>query len=231
LDTAVRRKIRAIQGIVAVAAVAGSTAVVGGKVAILGSRPQTDPSVEFRVIDARPPADQKNGFLNDLAVDCDYGVYKLGDDRTDPPRMAYLHDYLVNLLGKQLHGKSLEVTRYTMYINRASIWVAELRAKSRGGPDLPDKVKPVMGSRCPPEKMHGGYYADSEVTTTFSPVIIEIEATYDGRKLRVRSVYSPTRELPARNDSHPEDGAEYFVALRDANSELAKRMIDTAMSR
>ncbi|HET7810883.1 MAG TPA: hypothetical protein VFL16_09935 [Steroidobacteraceae bacterium] len=194
--------------------------------------------MDFRVVDSRPRADKKNGSLSQTAIDCDYAVYRFGDKRTDPTRLSYLHDYLVVLFGQQLHGKSLEVTRYAMYLNSAAIRLAELRGHSGAGvgpggapvySDYPFEL--VMGSRCAPEKMRGGYYAASEVTTNFSPVVIEIEATYEGHKLRVRTVHSPARELHIWEIDSPEESAEYFAALRDANAELAERIIDTAMPR
>jgi hypothetical protein len=56
--------------------------------------------------------------------------------------------------------------------------------------------------------------------------VVEIEATFQGRNLSVRTVYSPPREINARQLENPADAKEYFQAMRRANWKLATSMFN-----
>ena len=67
---------------------------------------------------------------------------------------------------------------------------------------------------------YGGYYAPWEATTNFSPVILEIAGTLDGKPFSSRSVYSPTLELHTGKLELPKYAAVVAEAMRMAHVEL-----------
>lgn len=59
----------------------------------------------------------------------------------------------------------------------------------------------------------------TEVTTPFSPIVIEIAVAIDGKEFSVRNVYSPEKEIdPAFGN--PESASALFAAIRKASGLL-----------
>jgi len=170
----------------------------------------------FTIADARPDKDKTSEILSLWVTACDYGIYRLGDERTQPPKLAFLRHNLEDALGARLKNATLTVTRYRMYINSR----AQLRAQVNG---MYTGVVPGMlaaaGEGCTKEETSGGWFEASEVTTTFPPVIVEIEATLNAKTYSVRSVYS-TQGKNVDDAGTP----ELFNAMRKADVRLADQL-------
>lgn len=171
------------------------------------------------VIDARPQSDKETEHLSLLATSCDYGVRRLGDEKTVPPRLLLLQQDLEDRLGPLVQGRTLTVTRYAIYFNRA----AGLRRGLGSSFGIIGAVMSGIGSQCPKEKTTGGWYKAADVTTPFSPIIVNLEATFAGRRHVVRSVYSPTEEL-SMMFGEPKAASGLFEAIRKATNALAAKI-------
>lgn len=174
----------------------------------------------FQLLDSRPAADSHDGYLSTARGDCDAWTFRVGDARTPRPRIEALQADLASQFGADLEGRKVEITHYAIFINRG------VRVNN-GPPDhatFGDHPKDwryrEMGSQCEPEKTHGGYYAPWEATTNFSPVILEIAGTLDGKPFSSRSVYSPTLELHTGKLELPRYAAVVAEAMRMAHVEL-----------
>ncbi len=76
-----------------------------------------------------------------------------------------------------------------------------------------------MGSKCPREETTAGWYSAVEVTSLYSPLIVEITAAVNGKQYAVRSVYSPPRGFDFKD---PEASQFIFEAMRKATDMLTE---------
>lgn len=172
------------------------------------------------IVDARPDIEKKSEFLSLLITQCDYGIRRIGDEVTRPSRIELLQSDLSQALGQGIHGKSLRLTHYTIFLNMG----ATLRRNTYGtNSGLVTSIMEGMGSRCSREQTSGGWYASSELTAPYSPIIIEISVLVDGVEKSIRMVYSPAKELDMKF-SDPLAGKTLFDAMRKANRALADRI-------
>jgi hypothetical protein len=175
---------------------------------------------EFTLLDSRPVADGRDGYLSIARGDCDAWTFRVGDHRTQKPRLDALQADLAAQLGSGVRVGRIEVTHYAIFINRG------VRVNN-GTPDHgyheerpKDWRYREMGSACEPERTHGGYYAPWEATTNFSPVIVEIAGNLDGKPFASRSVYSPALELQTGKLELPRYATVLTEAMRMAHVEL-----------
>jgi len=189
------------------------------QVAVLQGFEPSDNNAGLTIVDARPAAEKTSEHLSRLITSCDYGIDRLGDEATQPAKMALLQHDLVRLLGDRAKGMTISVSHYTVHINKSR----QLR-KSVFRPNeglIKDLMEPI-GKDCPREKMTGGWYTASEVSTPHSPVIIEITANVDGKAHAVRTVYSPPEMFGIIQA--PAAARMIFQAIRQANDALADRI-------
>ncbi|MBV9993229.1 MAG: hypothetical protein JOZ72_18300 [Alphaproteobacteria bacterium] len=174
------------------------------------------PDASFTITDARPEKDKTSEVLSYWATACDYGIYRIGDERTVPPKLVFLRRNLEDALGARLKGAALTVTRYRVHINSR----AQLRNQLNG---MYTGVVPAMldaaGNGCTKDETSGGWFDASEVTTAFPPAIVEIEAAMAGKTYSVRAVYS-TEGKNVDDAGTP----ELFNAMRKANAVLADQL-------
>ncbi len=194
-------------------------------VARLPVTPLVDASIHFTIIDSRQGAEESGGYISTKKEDCERWTYRISDVQTDPPRLSVLHTELIAALGTALHDKSLDVTRYAIFINKRSYF--EFRS-AIGEYGSARGVVPSMGSRCESQVTRGGYYAPWESTTNYSPIIVELNASYDGKPLRVRVVHSPGAELSMEKFGRGEHSEALLAAMRIAMAELIMAIRKTA---
>jgi hypothetical protein len=177
------------------------------------------PAVNFTVADGRAEDDKKQKILSLMITSCSYAIQRVGDKKT-PNRIDTLREDLVRIKGASLEGKTLNVSSYNIFFNNAAI----LRGMvySQYGGIIPDLMK-EKGAECPKEKMKGGWFDYAELTEPHSPLIVEMEASFDGQPHSVRVLYAPPRELPG-NFKKPEDAQDLLVVMRKAAEALAAQL-------
>jgi hypothetical protein len=151
-------------------------------------------AMHFKWRDARP-ADQRESELESGSIsNCAYGSFRLGDDRFTPNRVSVLRSDLERALGAELAGRSVSLQAYTVHLNRAA------RFRNGASPvgllgalaDAALNDRSVHG--CGPDDLRGSYLS-SEVTTSFSPLVVVMDVEVDGRPVHARHVESAPREL------------------------------------
>jgi hypothetical protein len=181
-------------------------------------RDYTKPSaaVPFQIMDSRPAAEREGKLMSLLITSCNYGVRQVGDKNLTPDRITLLSEDLNAAMGAELAGKSLELKRYGVHLNVAQV----LRNNASGAnPGLIVGMLKDVGTRCKREEMEAGWFEPDDVTTPYSPFIIEITLAVDGKTHSTRSVYSPDEEMsPALGD--PATTAALFAAIKQANGKL-----------
>lgn len=188
------------------------------QVAVLDGYQPVDAAIDLRIVDSRPEKEKSSELMSLLITSCDYGIRRLGDETTVPPRMVLLRNDLVRSLGVAAHGKVLTVSHYTIHYNNA----AALRGSIYGpGVGLVAAAMQSMGSNCPREKTAEGWYAASELNSPHSPLIVEIVASIDGQQHTVRSIYAPPREFGGRF-GEPDAARELFESIKRANTALSE---------
>ena len=181
------------------------------------------------LVDARKANELKTETLSNWITSCDYGIRRLGDDGEGPPKLALLKQGLDAALPAPLAGKTLTISKYVVFVNVS----AALRRGAYGShPGVVGAVMSGMGSNCSREGTTDGWYGATEVTSVFSPLVVEIEATLDGKAFSARIVYSPDYETEGEfgeriwSGGHfkPEALAALTLALHRANAALAEQL-------
>lgn len=136
----------------------------------------TPTAAGLTILDERSAADKKQKVLSAGITSCEYGVYRL-DEKRAPGRFDALRIALESAKGAALADKALHVARYDIFFNNG----ARLRGTTYapyGG--LVIEAMKGMGVNCPKEKMRGGWFDGSEITTPHGPIIIEMSVALDG---------------------------------------------------
>jgi hypothetical protein len=133
--------------------------------------------------------------------------------------MVLLRQELSERLGALAQGQTVTVNRYVIFHNRREATRGSVFAGKSGL--IPSAFK-AAGDSCPEEKTTGGWFDPAETTTPFSPIIVQIEATMDGRTRSVRTVYSPSEELYGFGE--PAASEALFAAMRKATEALAQEL-------
>lgn len=172
------------------------------------------------ILDERAAADKKRKLLSMGITSCEYGVYRL-DEKRAPGRFDALSIALESSKGVALAGKTLHVARYDVYFsNGARLRDMTYRAHTGG---VVTGAMIGLGANCPREKMKGGWFAASEVTTPHGPIIVEMTVSLDGATYESRSVHSSSIEMMGGFKS-PEEKAEMSAALKSAADALAAKL-------
>lgn len=154
--------------------------------ASVGSAP-----VDFQLVDERSPEDSKKKIYSYLITACNYGVFRLGDERQSMDRMKRLRLAVIDAAGDKLSGKTLKVTRYVAHVNVATQFRTVAAGAALGGAVLASAASAKRPSpKCSRDKMAAGWFEPSELTNDNAPIIIEISASMDGHAYEIRSVYS-----------------------------------------
>ena len=177
---------------------------------------QDHPSpIDLKIIDSRPADDKESEWLSLIVTSCDYGIRRWGDETTIPPKLTLLRRDLEDTLNNQLSNATITVSKYAIFFNGSAGLRHTVYSGSIG---IVPAIMESMGSNCSKEETTGGWYAASEVTNSHSPIVIEIEAAFEGKNYNVRTVYSPEEELPVTGGL--ESASALFAAIHKANAAL-----------
>ncbi|WP_153067198.1 hypothetical protein [Steroidobacter cummioxidans] len=177
----------------------------------------------FEIADARPAEERESKIMSLLITSCNYGVHQVGDKRMVPDRLTLLGEDLNAAMGAQLAGKSLVLNRYAVHFNNAQ---ALRNGVAKMNPGLIVDMLKGVGARCPRDEMKAGWFEPDDVTTPYSPFIVEVTLTVDGKAHSVRSVYSPDKEV-SQTMGDPESTVALFAAIRKANEKLIASLRET----
>jgi hypothetical protein len=175
-----------------------------GPAAAQGS-PAPAVDIKYRLQDARPAEEKTSKLLSVWIWNCGYGITRLGDASGLQDRMIALDHDLKQAFGAHLQGREVIVDHYTVYVNGHSAevgrsWGAGLTLGVGGaiggglGGAVGGNPKTTHAS-CPREKMKGGWFDASEITTPYTPYIVEITVRIDGSRVSARSVFSPSSNV------------------------------------
>jgi hypothetical protein len=175
----------------------------------------------FEFIDARLAQDKQSEFLALSPNSCDYAIRRLGDEVSRPSKMDILHRDLVDGLGNQLTGKTIRVTRYAIYFNAHASYASAARNfyGSSGGAVGALAGGAVAPNECTKDKVSGGWYEPSELTSMNSPTVVELEIEVGGKAFIARAVYSE-REFSNGTFSSAQDTTVILDAIRLAHAKL-----------
>lgn len=164
--------------------------------------PQADsgaaPPLQLNYSDARPTDEKKTRpYLTLWRFSCVFGVQELGDEFVD--RVGQLRHDLTVAYGDRLVGKAIVVDHYHLYLNQRA-----MQGENSWGTAMVGVFAIGIGAdahtthpACSREKMPQGWFDPAELTTPWSPFIVEMEVHIDGQDHLVHSVYSPTKNMPA----------------------------------
>ncbi len=177
-------------------------------------------AANFTVTDARPDSDKTQEILSLWVTSCKYGIYRMADNRTNPPRIVLLRHDLEASLGNLLRDRTLVVHGYRMYMNKR----APLRNTVNGSfTGVVPGMLAQAGEGCTKEETGEGWYDTSE-TTSSSALIVEIQASMNSKDYEIRSV---SGIVPIEQSS---DSDQVFGALHKANAALAEQIQKSAPS-
>lgn len=199
------------------AAIIGSLLLVAAcasPTAILPGFQDLPSATNFTVTDVRPDADKTYEILSLFVTSCQYGIYQFADTRSNPPRMVLLRYDLEAALGSRLRNKTLIVNRYVMYMNKRAPLRATVNGMYQG---IVPSALAAAGEGCTKEETGEGWF-DASDTDAAGALIVEIQATMDGKTYKVRSVSGLVD--PAKAD----DSQQVFGALRKAHAALAEQL-------
>ena len=177
-------------------------------------------NVGFSIVDKREKKDSKTETISYLVTSCDYAIDRIGDEVTSPNRLNLLRSDLEQEISNLLKDSKLIVNKYTIHINTGAYYRG-VTFSGTGGliPSLMEK----MGSSCKESETSEGWYDKTEITTPYSPVIVQLNVSFNGREIKLRNVYSPTKEFMNKYDD-PVSSTEIFNAIRKAHFELIKEL-------
>ena len=173
----------------------------------------------FEFVDARPAQDKQTAFLSLSTSSCDYAIRRLGDEVSRPSKMDILHRDLVAGLGNQLTGKTVRVTHYAVYINRHASFLGAARGYYEVTGAVGALASAHIPDECTKDKVSGGWYELSELTSMNSPTVVELEIDVDGKAFIARAVYSE-REFGNGALSSAQDTTVILDAISLANAKL-----------
>jgi len=196
------------------------------------SAPARSESAGPDVVDKRPMSDREAEIHSLWVSSCDYGVFTIPEDSAAETYMASLHDELAAVPSDPWSGHQVVVTHYAAYLNNKKALKSRAVFAGVGGllggliANAVTKT-PTGGESCAQNKMHGGWFAGSEVTTSFAPIIVELEATVDGKPFKVHSVYSPTVATSPK-PKKPAERAQLDAAIKKADKAFVSALTGQA---
>lgn len=138
-----------------------------------------------------------------MSTNCSWGVYRMGDDKFTPNRVALLRSDLDNALGAELAGKTLTLKNYTVHFNRALEMRSQL-ALQQSTSLLSALISAALNDTsvhgCGTEDLKGSYFAH-EVKASFSPLVVVIDVAIDNKLFHVRWVESSPIAIPIPDES------------------------------
>jgi hypothetical protein len=222
-------------------AVAGTTGNVGramlsilalaGCLAFKASAKEPANLLGFALVDARPDEELKTVDYRTKTRSCMMGLIVPGDlgRGKESPRLERLKLQFAERLGPRLQGKAVSIRRYTLTYDDSKAARKRARSFLAGAIAGPVAALAVAGStdkslphpNCSHEKMKTGWYDVKELKYSTQPLVVEIEATLDGKIYHIDSAYAEqTPFLALDQNKIAERDRMTFAALDAANSRL-----------
>lgn len=165
------------------------------KPVLIDAPPAGSQKLRFVLEDRRLARELKGGFLSYLTASCDYGVRRVAESVTVPGKLEALGADLQELAGGRLAGKTLVVTSYALYQNQARE-IREMAKRSSGLGTV--GLAPILGSAiiesgagCAESEMEGGWFPSQSTASAFSPYVLELDLSIDGKAYSTRVVRFP----------------------------------------
>ena len=129
----------------------------------------------------------------------------------------------MGVYGDSIQGQHLLVRQYSIYLNGRAALENEDTSGLTG--ILPGLLRPgpVLKAKCEHSRMTAGWFDTSEVANNFSPIVIEMDISFQGKDVVVRSVDSPEVETWMDFNNHslkPVLAASVQHAITKANLAL-----------
>jgi len=189
------------------------------------------PTSQFTWEDARPAGEGDSGYESLLITRCVYGIYRIGDDKFTPDRVAALRSDLEAALGTELGGGKVVLKNFTVHFNQA----ASLRGSVATGYKAPipllihDLMNDTSVHGCSADDLEGGFAGD-EVTTDWSPLIVVINLEVNGLKVHARWVESAPVQFNTKTSEDDPAWIEFVTrALQNATG-LAVEGVKAALA-
>lgn len=141
------------------------------------------PAAGFAFVDARPEGQKSSGNESLLITSCDYGIYRLGDAKFTPDRVAVLRSDLDRALGAELDGRKVTLRNYTVHFNLSARLRGQVASNYTGA--IPALMNDQKVNGCAADDLTGGFIA-SERTTGGPPLIVVIDLEVDGKAVHAR---------------------------------------------
>jgi hypothetical protein len=183
---------------------------------------------ELRAIDLRPQIEKDGIGLSPLTGKCNKDVFRIADVASDPLKVEVLRANLARQLGLAGDGKTLMVLNWSIYYNKYSApGGAKLGGIGIQGYSLPGakEKKEKRGSKCSRQESAGGWYEDSEVTTTAPPLVSEFSGTFGGKPFNVRVVHSPRHKIEGKFEGGTDDTQELLDTVQETAEALATAIV------
>lgn len=172
------------RSLLAALAVLGASALTGCNPYLVNLRhDELRPNAGFTFVDARPGGQKSSGNESLLITSCDYGIYRLGDDKFTPDRVAVLRSDLDRALGAELAGRKVTLKNYTVHFNLSGRLRGQVAATHSGAIHALMNDQSVHG--CAADDLTGGY-TGNEQTTAGPPLIVVIDLEVDGKAVHAR---------------------------------------------
>lgn len=171
-------------------------------------------ATSFTLIDVRPDEERHRELMSTNVTDCNYGIVRQADDRTSPDRISLLKLDLQSMAGSDLAGKTLTLRSYTVFVNQSTMFRGQMNSTLKGV--IP---RAMINIRCSKEKIKGGWYEPSEVTTSNSPVIADMVMDVDDHPYAIHVVRSPEDDVVLANKD-PRWGAFLRDVLKIVSSQF-----------
>lgn len=197
--------------------------VEGGQAAAAAQSASEDGPV---IVDHRPATDRLGSVHSKWMGSCDVGISTIEEADAGRTYLAFLHDDLASLPGDPWSGHQIIVSHYAAYENGKRQLKARAYTSAVGGGILGGLISNALagstkdGESCAPGEIHGGWYAADEATSNVPPVVVEIEATVDGRPVKIHSVYSPAKPVGFKPKTEAER-AGLVAAIKKADLAFA----------
>ena len=142
-------------------------------------------------------------------------IRRIGDDQSSPQRLAVLQSDLRAAFGSKYATSNLAVTKYGIFVN----WSHGSQEAGRAlfGRSL---LAVALPSDCTKEKVPDGWYAPDEAPGVTAPVVVEIEASLDGKPVSARLVYVSPAELIGMFRDRDKANAALLEAIHQADVKL-----------
>lgn len=182
---------------------------------------------ELKVIDLRPAGEKDGTGLIALDGKCNKNVYRIADVASDPLKLDVLKEDVEPQLRALAGKKTLTVLDWNVYYNKQVQQTGGgLSGVGIQGYTIPGKKKERKGgSKCARADTAGGWYEESELHSSFYPLVSEFTGTFAGKPIEVRIVLSPTRKLTGKFEGADDDTEALLDIVHQTSEAVATAIV------